>query len=85
MMDIAFVSGMSGLICLLLAFIMNLFKKFSQESSSYLLLNIVGGTLLGYYAYTLNSIPFLILEIIWTGFAFYKLLRVLIFHSRINK
>jgi len=65
--------GIIGMIFLLTAFALNLFKKVTQDSFIYNIFNIIGAGLLGYYAYALNSIPFLILEIAWISFAIYKL------------
>jgi threonine/homoserine/homoserine lactone efflux protein len=73
-MDIALVVGAAGMSVLLLAFVLNLFKKIMQDSVIYNALNIVGSGLLIYYAYVLNSTPFLILEITWALFAVYKLI-----------
>jgi len=61
---------------LLVAFVLNLFKILSEESVAYSVLNITGGGLLTFYAYDLGSIPFLILEAIWTIFATYKLITI---------
>ncbi|MCP4703706.1 MAG: hypothetical protein GY865_03770 [candidate division Zixibacteria bacterium] len=61
---------------LLLAFALNLLKKVTEHSISYILLNIFGAGLSVYYAYTLSAIPFIILEIVWASFAVYKLIVV---------
>ncbi|MDY6777828.1 MAG: hypothetical protein SVU32_04120 [Candidatus Nanohaloarchaea archaeon] len=71
------VIGTSGMLLLLVAFVLNLLKKMTQDSVTYNVLNLVGGALLIYYAYALNSYPFLVLEAVWTGFAGYKLVSVL--------
>lgn len=65
--------GTIGMLFLLTAFVLNLFKKVRQNSAIYNVLNIIGGGLLTYYAYALNSLPFLILEAIWTILAICKL------------
>ncbi len=65
--------GVIGMIFLLTAFALNLFKRVTQDSSLYYIFNIIGAGLLAYYAYALNSIPFLVLEIAWILFAIYKL------------
>ncbi len=72
-MDIVLVIGASGMSLLLIAFVLNLFKKIMQDSIVYNVFNIIGSALLVYYAYILNSIPFIILETVWALFAFYKL------------
>jgi len=73
-MDIVLVIGASGMSLLLIAFVLNLFKKIMQDSIVYNVFNIIGSALLVYYAYILNSIPFIILEAVWALFAFYKLM-----------
>jgi len=74
MINFAVIIGVIGMIFLLTAFALNLFKKVTQDSLIYNLFNIIGAGLLAYYAYALNSVPFLILEAIWILFAVYKLI-----------
>jgi len=74
MSDLTLIIGTIGMLLLLIAFLLNLVKKLTQDSLTYSILNVVGGGLLTYYAYILNSIPFLILETIWTIFAICKLI-----------
>lgn len=74
MINLAVIVGVIGMIFLLTAFALNLFKKVTQDSFIYNIFNIIGAGLLAYYAYALNSIPFLILEAIWILFAVYKLI-----------
>ncbi len=80
MINFAVIVGAIGMIFLLTAFALNLFKKVTQDSLIYNIFNIIGAGLLAYYAYALNSIPFLILQAIWISFAVYKL----IFSNRRN-
>jgi len=80
MINLAIIVGVIGMIFLLVAFALNLFKKVTQDSFIYNIFNIIGAGLLAYYAYALNSIPFLILEIVWILFAVYKL----IFYNKRN-
>ena len=74
MINLAVIVGVIGMIFLLTAFALNLFKKVTQDSFIYNIFNIIGAGLLAYYAYALNSIPFLILEAIWILFTVYKLI-----------
>lgn len=76
MNDINLIIGTLGMILLLLAFALNLLKKVTEHSYSYILLNIFGAGLSIFYAYTLNAIPFIILEVVWVSFAIYKLITV---------
>jgi len=75
MINLNIAIGTIGMIFLLVAFALNLFKKITQDSLIYNIFNIIGAGFLFYYAYTLNSIPFLILESIWISFAVYKLIK----------
>jgi hypothetical protein len=69
--------GSIGLTLLLSAFVLNQLNRLSPDTITYNVLNIVGGILLTYYALILSSIPFLILESVWAGFALYKLWQIL--------
>ena len=69
--------GIFGMVLLLTAFALNLLKIVRETSVSYILLNIFGAGISTYYAWTLNAIPFIILEAIWCLFAVYKLTVVL--------
>lgn len=69
--------GILGMLLLLTAFALNLLKVVCENSVSYILLNIFGAGISTYYAYTLDAIPFIILEAVWCLFAVYKLVAVL--------
>jgi hypothetical protein len=70
--------GITGMFFILLGFILDeFFKKWNQDTVQYNVLNIIGSLLLIYYAYTLNSWPFLILNVVWFIVAGYKLVRIL--------
>ncbi len=74
---IDFIIGIVGMAIILVAFILDEFvKSFNQETIRYNLLNIVGSGLLIYYAVTLNSWPFIILNVVWLGTALFKLSRI---------
>jgi len=72
-MLISEIIGSIGLIMVLLAFALNLFKKFKIDDVSYNSLNLAGAGFLAYYAMVLASIPFLILQLTWAFFSLYKL------------
>ena len=57
--------GSVGVTVLLFAFILNLLKKLSADSSAYLIMNIVGALLAGISSYMINFWPFVILESVW--------------------
>jgi hypothetical protein len=70
--------GSIGLVCILSAFLLDEFsKKINQDTVHYNLLNIFGALLLFYYAYTLDSWPFMVLNAIWLIAAAVKLVRIL--------
>ena len=71
-MDPLFI-GLPGMALILIAFVLDEFHKLSIDSKSSILMNIGGSGLLTIYAYTLNSIPFIILNLVWFAFATYKL------------
>lgn len=57
--------GSVGVTVLLFAFVLNLLKKLSAESSAYLIMNIVGALLAGISSYMIDFWPFVILETVW--------------------
>ncbi len=68
------VAGIIGASCILVAFFLNEFyKKVNAETVPYNLINILGAGLLTYYAYTLESWPFVILNAVWVIAAAVKL------------
>jgi len=63
---------------ILAAFILDEFvRKFNQDTVQYNVLNIIGAFLLIYYAFSLNSLPFIILNVVWLTVAGFKLVRIL--------
>jgi len=65
-----------GVIILLIAFLLNLFKKIDTESKLYASMNFVGAGLCGYSSYLISFYPFVILESIWAFVALLSLLKV---------
>ncbi len=57
--------GTIGVSLLLLAYLLNLSKRISQESKTYTILNIVGAGLACYSSYLISFVPFVILEGTW--------------------
>ena len=60
------ITGTAGVSLLLLAFALNLLNKLSTQSTTYLLLNIVGAALACVSSYLIRFWPFVILEGVWT-------------------
>ena len=58
--------GFTGVTILLLAFLLNLLKKISSTSLSYIIMNIVGAGLACLASWLIHYIPFVILEATWT-------------------
>lgn len=69
-MEYSTIIGSLGVCLLLIAFFLSLFKVISQQSHSYLWLNLVGAGLAAYASWLIQFIPFVVLEIAWTLVAF---------------
>ncbi len=73
MMDL--ILGIAGMLFILIGFILDEFyKRFNENTVGYNVLNMLGSGLLTYYAYTLNSWPFMILNTVWFIAALVKLI-----------
>lgn len=76
-MELNFAVGIAGVIFILAAFVSDEFyKRFNSETVLYNLLNIAGSGLLMYYAYSLQSWPFVFLNAVWLGAAMVKLVKI---------
>ena len=65
-MDVNIIVGIAGMVFILVAFILDEFiKRWSQNTMKYNLFNLLGSGCLMYYASTLRSIPFLVLNAVW--------------------
>ena len=64
-----------GVTILLIAFLLNLFKKLSAESMLYGLMNFVGAAVCGFASYLVEFYPFVVLEGVWAIFGLIFLLR----------
>jgi len=58
--------GFIGVSILLIAFVLNLLKKISQTSHTYILLNFIGAGLACIASVLIEYVPFIILEGAWT-------------------
>ena len=62
--------GICGMAAILSAFVLDeLGTKVNRDSKIYNTINIIGSSMLTYYAFVINSLPFLILNIVWFIFA----------------
>ena len=66
-----------GVSLILLAFFLNTFKYIADNGKLYFVLNIVGGAFACYGSVLLNSLPFIILEGIWSVVALVGLIKSL--------
>lgn len=73
MIDIILSIGLLGAFIQLVAFVLNLLGRISHNSFSYISANAFGCVFTSYYALMTNALPFLVLEVVWGAFAFYKL------------
>ena len=69
--------GSTGVAILLLAFLMNLLKKWPQDSLPYILLNIIGAGLACASSVVIHFWPFIILEATWTIVSIFALIKYL--------
>ncbi|MBN1160301.1 MAG: hypothetical protein JXA43_03705 [Candidatus Diapherotrites archaeon] len=76
MIELSLVIGIFGMLFLLTAFVLDELEKVLPNTVLYNALNVVGAILLLYYAYTINSLPFIFINIIWMIFATYKLIKI---------
>lgn len=58
--------GFTGVLILLIAFLLNLAGKISKDGLVYILMNVIGAGLACYASYLINYLPFIILEGTWT-------------------
>ena len=65
----------TGVIILLIAFLLNLYKRLPAESRAYSLLNFIGAGICGYSSYMISFYPFVVLEGVWALFALAHLLK----------
>ena len=65
-----------GVIILLIAFLLNLYKRLPAQSRAYSLLNFVGAGICCFASYMISFYPFVILEGIWAFVALVSLFKV---------
>ena len=58
--------GFTGMLLILIAFFLNQTGKWDKEDLIYDFVNLAGALLLVLYAIILSSIPFLLLNLVWT-------------------
>ncbi len=74
-MDVPTLIGSVGVALLLLAFFLSLFKFITQDSFSYIGMNVAGAGLACWSSWIIAFIPFIILEAVWCMVAFAALVK----------
>jgi hypothetical protein len=74
-MPVADVINSVGVSLILIAFFLLTLKKVDAQNVYYNLLNLIGAGLACYGSYLIKSIPFVVLEAIWSLVALYGLIR----------
>ncbi len=77
-MDYSVLIGSTGVLLLLLAFILNLFKIIKTNSFIYSFLNFIGAGIACYASVLIDFIPFVILEIVWALVGLWGMIRFFI-------
>lgn len=76
MVEFSVIIGSTGVLLLLLAFFLNLFKVLMQDTKTYSIMNIVGAGLSCYASILIDYMPFVILEGTWALVAFIGLIKL---------
>lgn len=82
MVEFSVIVGSAGVLLLLLAFFLNLFKILMQDTKTYAILNVVGAGLSCYASVLIDYMPFVILEGTWALVAFIGLARLMIVSNK---
>lgn len=77
-MDPVTILGIFGATLILIGFAMNQFGIWKTTSISYDSINLAGGLVLIYYAVLIESLPFIILNGVWTLVAFRDVVKFLL-------
>jgi hypothetical protein len=75
-MKLSDIIASAGVIILLIAFLLNLYRKLSAESKIYSLLNFMGAGICCFASCMIRFYPFIILEAIWAFVALVSLFKV---------
>ncbi len=70
--------GFIGVSILLVAYLLNLFKKITQDTHTYILLNLIGAGLAFIASVLINYVPFIILEAVWTVISLISWIKLLL-------
>ncbi len=75
-MKLSDIIASTGVIILLIAFLLNLYKRLPADTKTYSLLNFIGTGMCGFASYMIKFYPFIILEGIWAFVALVSLFKV---------
>jgi len=75
-MKVSDVLASVGVIILLIAFLLNLYKKLPSESKIYSVMNFIGAGICCFSSYLIRFYPFVVLEGVWGLFALVSLFNV---------
>ncbi|MEL6671856.1 MAG: hypothetical protein AAFR61_06675 [Bacteroidota bacterium] len=64
--DLPTITGTIGVSCILLAYFLNLYGYLKTDHYLYLIINLVGGILAAWSSVLLQSLPFTVLETVWS-------------------
>jgi hypothetical protein len=76
--------GSAGVAILLVAFLLNLFKRLRAETVAYAALNAIGAGLACYSSYLIGFVPFVVLEGTWAVVSSVAVVRYLTSRSRMD-
>ncbi|MDP2695943.1 MAG: hypothetical protein Q8O87_01675 [bacterium] len=65
-MDTTIIIGSVGATLILITFFLNQFHKLSNDSLIYDVINFIGGVLLLIYSILLDSVPFMVVNAVWS-------------------
>lgn len=71
------ITGVLGMVLILIFFFLNNAGKISRNSFYYDLGNLIGAGLLSFYAFRIDSIPFLVLNLTWSFIALRDIIRTI--------
>jgi hypothetical protein len=75
-MKVSDIIASTGVIILLIAFLLNLYKKLPAESKTYSILNFIGAGICCFASWMVSFYPFVILEGVWAFVALVSLFKV---------
>lgn len=75
-MKLSDILASTGVVILLIAFLLNLYKKLPAQSKAYTFMNFLGAVLCCISSIMIKFYPFIILEGVWASFALVSLFNV---------